>query len=67
MPALNVPFDDDELGILRSAADEAEQSLKSFVHDAALERADRHKKNVAAAAQLIAKRSADLNKRLRDL
>jgi hypothetical protein len=32
-----------------------------------LERADRHKKNVAAAAQLIAKRSADLNKRLRDL
>lgn len=66
MAALNIPFDDAELASIRIAAQEADQTLKDFVHDAALQRADRHKQQVAAAAQLVAQRSADLNRRLRD-
>lgn len=59
-------FGDDEMEALRAAAGAAKQSLKSFVHDAALQRADRHKQRVAVAAQLIAERSAELNRRLRE-
>jgi len=66
MAALNVPFDDAELAGIRIAAQEADQSLQDFVHDAAVERADRNKQQVAAAAQLVAQRSAELNRRLRD-
>ena len=66
MPALNVPFDEDELTVLRAAAEEADQSLKTFVREADLDRADRHRQNVATAARIIAERSAELNQRLRD-
>lgn len=66
MPALNVPFDEAELAALRSAAQEADESLKDFVHNAALQRADRHRQHVAEAALMVAQRSAELNRRLRD-
>lgn len=66
MPALNVPFDDTEMEALRAAAQQSDQSLKDYVHDAAMQRADRHKEQVAAAAKLVAQRSAELNRRLRD-
>lgn len=66
MPALNVSFDDTEMEILRAAAQEADESLKDFVHNAALLRADRHRQQVAAAAQMVAERSGELNRRLRD-
>ena len=66
MPALNVPFDDAEMSVIRAAAHEADQSLKDFVHDAALQRADTHKRHVAEAARLVAERSAELNRRLAD-
>jgi hypothetical protein len=66
MPALNVPFDDAEMATIRAAAQDVDQSLKDFVRDAALQRADRHKRQVAAAATLVAQRSAELNLRLRD-
>lgn len=66
MPAMNVPFDDAEMSSLRAAAQAADQSLKDFIHDAALQRADRHKEHIAAAANLVAQRSAELNRRLRD-
>jgi uncharacterized protein (DUF1778 family) len=67
MPALNVPFSDDELGALRAAAEQSEQSLRAFVHDAAVAAADAHKQRVASAARLVAERSAQLNQRLADL
>lgn len=66
MPALNVPFEETEMDALRIAAQQSDQSLKDYVHDAALQRADRHKEQVAAAAELVAQRSAELNRRLRD-
>ena len=66
MPALNVHFNDAEMEMIRAAAQESEQSLKDYVHDAALQRADRHRERVAAAAELVAERSAELNRRLRD-
>lgn len=66
VPALNVPFDDAEMEIIRTAAQEADQSLKDFVHEAALQRADRHRRQVAMAALIVAGRSAELNRRLRD-
>lgn len=66
MPTLNVSFDDTEMEILRAAAQEADESLKDFVHNAALLRADRHRQQAAAAAQMVAERSAELNRRLRD-
>lgn len=53
MPALNVSFDDTEMEPLRAAAQEADESLKDFVHNAALLRADRHRQQVAAAAQTM--------------
>lgn len=66
MPALNISFDDTEMATIRAAAQDSDQSLKDFVRDAALERADRHRQRVAAAAILVAERSAELNRRLRD-
>lgn len=66
MPALNVNFNDAEMEAIRAAAQESEQSLKDYVHDAALQRADRHRQRVAAAAELVAERSAELNRRLQD-
>ena len=41
-------------------------ALRDDPSDAALQRADRHKEQVAAAAKLVAQRSAELNRRLRD-
>jgi uncharacterized protein (DUF1778 family) len=66
VPALNVPFDDTEMNTIRAAAQASDQSLKDYVHDAALQRADRHKAHVAAAAAIVAERSAELTRRLRD-
>ena len=66
MPTLNVSFDDTEMETLRAAAQEADESLKDLVHNAALLHADRHRQQVAAAAQMVAQRSAELNRRLRD-
>lgn len=66
MPALNVPFNDVEMSAIRAAARESDQSLKDFVRDAALQRADSHKRQVAEAARLVAERSAELNRRLAD-
>ncbi|WP_182357296.1 antitoxin Phd [Tomitella gaofuii] len=64
MPALNVPFTDDEMEAVRAGAAEAEQSLRMFAHDAVLSAADQHKKRVREAAALIASRSSELNRRL---
>lgn len=66
MAALNVPSDDAELAGIRITAQKADQSLKGFEYDAAVDREDRYKQQVAAAAQLVAQRSAELNRRLRD-
>lgn len=66
MPALNVPFDETEMAAIRAAAQGSDRSLKDFVHDAAVQCADRHKQDVAAAAHIVAQRSAELNRRLRD-
>ena len=66
MPALNVPFSDDELEAVRAAAERSQQSLRSFVHGAAVAAASEHKHRVAEAARLVAERSAELNRRLAD-
>jgi uncharacterized protein (DUF1778 family) len=66
MPALNVPFTDDELVVLRAAAERSEQSLRSFVHGAAVAAASEHKRQVADVARVVAERSAELNRRLAD-
>ena len=65
MSELNVHFNDAEMEAIRAAAQESEQSLHDYVHDAAVQRAGRHNYRVAAAAELVAKRSAELNRRLR--
>jgi len=64
MPALNVPFTDDELIAVRAAAERSEQSLRSFVHGAAIAAASEHKRRVAEVAREVAERSAELNRRL---
>lgn len=64
MPALNIPFTDDEIDNLRRTAADTGESLRSFAHDAVVDATDQHKKQVRDAAALIAHRSAQLNQRL---
>ncbi|WP_182349400.1 antitoxin Phd [Tomitella gaofuii] len=64
MPALNIPFTDEEMAALRASAAESNQSMRAFAHAAVLAAADRHKKRVAAATELVARRSSELNRRL---
>ena len=66
MPDLSVSFDEAQMKTLRAAALEADESLEDFVHKAALQRADHRRQQAAAAAQMVAERSAELNGRLRD-
>lgn len=63
---VNVSFDESEMQVLRSAAERAGQSLEEYVHDAAMLRASRRSGDVASAAKAVAKRSVELNRRLRD-
>ncbi len=46
MPALNVTFTDDEMEQLRAAAANGGVSLRTFVHQAALDAASDHKRQV---------------------
>ncbi len=64
MPALNVNFTDVEMEQLRTAAAAGEQSLRAFVHRAALDAASDHKRRVREGARIVAERSAELNRRL---
>ena len=62
MPSLNIPFTDEEHAQIVQAAAESGQSLKVYVHDAAI--AQSRRKRVAELSGQIAAWSADLNKRL---
>lgn len=62
MPALNLPFSDDEMDELRAAAAEQDTSVKALVHDAAL--TEIHRRKVTSAAVRVAGISAGLNARL---
>ncbi len=64
VPALNVNFSDAEMEQLRTAAAAGEQSLRAFVHRAALDAASDHKRRVREGARIVAERSAELNRRL---
>jgi hypothetical protein len=66
VPALNVPFSDDELAAVRAAAERSGQSLRSSAHGAATAAASEHEHRVAEAARVVAERSAELNRRLGD-
>jgi hypothetical protein len=66
MPELNVPFTDDEWIAVRAAAQRSEQSLRSFVHGAAVAAAGEPTLRVAEIAHEVAARSAELNRRLAD-
>ncbi|BDZ52366.1 hypothetical protein GCM10025867_46070 (plasmid) [Frondihabitans sucicola] len=62
MPSLNVTFTDDELEEIRQAA--TDTSLKTYVHDSALNAARTRKALVAQLARQVAEKSAVLNERL---
>jgi hypothetical protein len=64
VPALDVPFSGHELAAVRAAAERSGQSLRSFVHGAAIAAASEHEHRVAEAARAVAERSAELNRRL---
>jgi hypothetical protein len=64
MPSLNVSFTDEELEAVRTAAAGDDVSLRTFAHRAILAAASDHKRRVAEAAQIVAARSAELNRRL---
>ena len=64
MPSLNVSFTEEELASIRAAAAGADVSLKSFAHTAILAAASEHRRRVAEAAEFVARRSAELNRRL---
>jgi uncharacterized protein (DUF1778 family) len=64
MPALNVTFTDEEMEQLRAAAANGDVSLRTFVHQAALDAASDHKRRVREGARIVAERSAELNRRL---
>jgi hypothetical protein len=64
VPSLNIPFTDEELEVVRTAAAGDEMSLRAFAHQAILSAASEHKRRVAEAAKIVAARSAELNKRL---
>jgi uncharacterized protein (DUF1778 family) len=52
------------LAAVRAAAERSGQSLRSFVHGAAIATASEHEHRVAEAARLVAEWSAELNRRL---
>lgn len=64
MPSLNVSFTDEELATVRAAAAVDDVSLKAFAHNAILAAASEHRRRVAEAAGIIARQSAELNRRL---
>ncbi|MGH3542088.1 MAG: antitoxin Phd [Mycobacterium sp.] len=64
MPSLNITFTDEELAAVRAAAGGEQLSLRVFVHRAAVTAASERKRRVAEAAALVARRSAELNRRL---
>ena len=64
MPSLNVSFTDEELAAIRAAAGGEQLSLRAFVHRAAMAAASERKRQVAQAAAIVARRSAELNRRL---
>lgn len=64
MPSLNIPFTDEELEAVRIAAAGGDMSLRAFAHQAIMSAASEHKRRVVEAAKIVAKRSAELNKRL---
>ena len=64
MPSLNITFTAEELATVRAAAAGDNVSLRAFVHRAILEAASEHKRKVAEAARIVAKRSEELNRRL---
>jgi hypothetical protein len=64
MPSLNVTFTEEELDAVRAAAASDDVSLRTFAHRAILTAASEHRRRVAEAAQIIAQRSAELNRRL---
>ncbi|MAU81415.1 MAG: antitoxin Phd [Gordonia sp.] len=65
MQSLNVEFTDDEHTQLRAAAEREGVSLRSYVHDAAVDRSSAHGQRVSDAARHSAEWSAELNRRLR--
>ncbi len=64
MPSLNITFTDEELEAVRCAAAGDDMSLRAFAHRAILAAASKHRRRVAEAAQFVAARSAELNRRL---
>ncbi|MCU1528432.1 MAG: hypothetical protein JWP75_2195 [Frondihabitans sp.] len=62
MPSLNISFSEAELDEIRAAA--TETSLKSYVHDTALNAARTRKTLVGQLAAQVASVSAELNARL---
>jgi hypothetical protein len=64
MPSLNVTFTEEELDAVRAAAASDDVSLRTFAHRAILTAASEHRRRVAEAAQIVAQRSAELNRRL---
>lgn len=64
MPALNITFTDEEHRLLTEAAAKSEQSLKAFVHDAAMDRSSKYRERVVAMSAQIASWSSALNDRL---
>ncbi|ETD30774.1 DUF1778 domain-containing protein [Williamsia sp. D3] len=64
MPSLNITFTDEEHRLLTEAAAKSQESLKTFVHDAAIERSSAYRERVVAMSAQIASWSAELNERL---
>ncbi|MCV7316141.1 hypothetical protein H7J77_11385 [Mycolicibacillus parakoreensis] len=64
MPALNIEFSDEELSLVRSAASDSGDSMRSFAKQAILDKAHDRAGRIHALATEIAQRSAELNKRL---
>jgi len=64
MPALNLQFSEEEMQDLRAAAEREGTSLKNLAHDAVVTAISSRKHLVEAAAERVAKISAELNERL---
>lgn len=64
MPALNIPFTDDELETVRGAAERQGMSLRVYAHTAVTQAADEQNRRVAEIAASVATKSAELNRRL---
>lgn len=64
MPSLNITFTDEELTLLREAAEKEGVSLKTFAHRAVVEAASSRKKMRDQLLEDIFAKSAELNERL---